>query len=377
MKILCFADTHAGVKTYGKIDKDTGLNEREVQTLDLLNQTVDYAIDNNIDVVVFAGDMYHKNLPTPTLVNKVNEALVKLSKHKIQTYIADGNHDVSKMESQESGLAQFQTLDVPFVVHSRFYKEDLFVCDGTTYRFVIMPTYHTKTDIKNYMDKLNDKYHTFIIFHGSVNNAQLNDWNVIDSETAVDKDIFIKPNVLSVIMGHFHKAQILEKSPLIFYTGSTNRIDFSEEKQKKGFVVLDVCDGKVEYKFHELDAQKFLTVDVNCEDVTSPVDVENEILNKLKKYNLNNAILRIRVQLTESININEKKILEYAYACNVYHMLKIQKRLPNVKTVIEESISNTLSVSESLKQFYKGQKREKERIALGIEIVKELEDNVS
>ena len=374
MKILCFADTHVGVKTYGKIDKNTGLNEREVQTIDLLNQIVDYAINERIDVVVFSGDMYHKNLPTPTLINKVNEALIKLSKYKIQTYIADGNHDVSKMESQDSGLAQFNTLNIPYIVHSRFYKECLFDCDNDTYRFVILPTYHTKDDIKQYMDSLDSKYKTFVIFHGCINNAQLNDWNTVDSETCIDKEMFVKNKVLGVIAGHFHKAQILEKKPLIFYVGSTNRIDFSEEKQKKGFVVLDVNHDNVEYTFHELDAQKFLTVNINCENVTSPTDIENEILNQLKKHNLNHAILRIRVKLTENVNIDEKKILEYAYNCNVYYMLKIQKQLPDVKTIIDDSISNTLSVFESLKQYYKGQKREKERISLAKEIVEEVEE---
>ena len=43
MKIVCFADTHAGVKNYGRIDKETGMNEREVQTLKLLDETVNYA----------------------------------------------------------------------------------------------------------------------------------------------------------------------------------------------------------------------------------------------------------------------------------------------------------------------------------------------
>ena len=186
--------------------------------------------------------------------------------------------------------------------------------------------------------------------------------------------MFVKDKVLGVIAGHFHKAQILEKKPLIFYVGSTNRIDFSEEKQKKGFVVLDVNHDNVEYTFHELEAQKFLTVNVNCENVTSPTDIENEILNQLKKYNLNHVILRIRVKLTENVNIDEKKILEYAYNCNVYYMLKIQKQLPDVKMIIDDSISNTLSVMESLKQYYKGQKREKERISLAKEIVEEVEE---
>ena len=75
MKLICFADTHAGVKNYGRLDKNSGLNEREIQTLGLLNEVVEYAINNFADGVVFAGDMYHKNMPSPTLVNKVNEII--------------------------------------------------------------------------------------------------------------------------------------------------------------------------------------------------------------------------------------------------------------------------------------------------------------
>jgi len=234
LKIICFADTHVGAKNYGKLDKNTGLNEREIQTLDLLNQTIDYAINNKADCVVFSGDMYHKNLPSPTLVNRVNNILYKLSENKIRTFILDGNHDVAKLTTSDSGLAQFDTLNIPYFTHSRFYKEELFTCDDITYRFIMLPTYHTKDEIEEYMNDLNNQYPTFILFHGAINNAQLNDWNVMESEKCIEQECFCKENVLAVIAGHFHKHQILHKNPLIFYTGSTNRIDFSEEKQEKG-----------------------------------------------------------------------------------------------------------------------------------------------
>ena len=373
MKLVCFADTHAGVKNYGKVDKDTGLNEREIQTLNLLEQTIDYAINNKVDCVVCAGDTFHKNLPSPTLINKVNKILYKLSYNKIKTFVIDGNHDVSKLTSSDSGIAQFDTLNIPYFTHSRFYKEELFTVNDTTYRFVLLPTYYTKDEIEEYMNDLNSSYPTFIVFHGSINNAQLNDWNTIESDKCIDKEIFYKKNVLAVICGHFHKHQILNENPLIFYTGSTNRIDFSEEKQKKGFVELDIVENHVEHKFIELQAQKFVTIDLNCEDANNPIEIEDRIIKEIDDYNIDNAILRIRLNLTENIIINEKKILEYAYIKNVYYMLNIQKKLPNVKSIITDSINNTLSMEESLLKYYKDQKRGKERVELALDIVKQVE----
>ena len=373
MKLICFADTHAGVKNYGKIDKETGLNEREIQTLSLLNETVEYAINCNADGVVFAGDMYHKNMPSPTLVNKVNEIMIKLSKNKIKTFVLDGNHDVSKMETTNSGLTQFDTLNIPYFTQSRFYKEEIFECDNQKYKFVFLPTYHTKEEIKDYIDNLDTTYPTIIIFHGSIKDAELNDWNKMESDKAIEADIFNKENIVSVVMGHFHKHQIIKEKPLIFYTGSTNRIDFSEEKQDKGFVELDIDGNKVmNFKFHKLDhVQKFKTIYIDAKNMSDAKDIEQAIMDKM--IDINGAIVRIKVDLNENIILNEKKIVEYAYKQGVYYILKIQKILPDIKTIIEDGISNVLSVQESLKQYYKGQKREKERIKLGSDIVQMVE----
>jgi len=373
MKLICFADTHAGVKNYGKIDKETGLNEREIQTLSLLNETVECAINCNADGVVFAGDMYHKNMPSPTLVNKVNEIMIKLSKNKIKTFVLDGNHDVSKMETTNSGLTQFDTLNIPYFTQSRFYKEEIFECDNQKYKFVFLPTYHTKEEIKDYIDNLDTTYPTIIIFHGSIKDAELNDWNKMESDKAIEADIFNKENIVSVVMGHFHKHQIIKEKPLIFYTGSTNRIDFSEEKQDKGFVELDIDGNKVmNFKFHKLDhVQKFKTIYIDAKNMSDAKDIEQAIMDKM--IDINGAIVRIKVDLNENIILNEKKIVEYAYKQGVYYILKIQKILPDIKTIIEDGISNVLSVQESLKQYYKGQKREKERIKLGSDIVQMVE----
>ena len=47
-----------------------------------------------------------------------------------------------------------------------------------------------------------------------------------------------------VALGHIHKHQILGNNPLVVYSGSMQRIDFGEERDDKGFCVIDLDPGK-------------------------------------------------------------------------------------------------------------------------------------
>ena len=104
MKILCTADIHIGQQAYGKIDPKTGLNTRTLHGLNVFDDMINYAINNNIEVFVFSGDMFKHNLPSPTIQDEVNKRIKKLSDNNIQTFILDGNHDVSKLNNAKSAL---------------------------------------------------------------------------------------------------------------------------------------------------------------------------------------------------------------------------------------------------------------------------------
>ena len=375
MKIVTFADIHCGVKNYGKIDKDTGLNEREIQTLNLFNDIVTYSINNDIDAVVFAGDMYKNNTPSPTLINKVNELIIKIANANIKVFMLDGNHDVSKMKTFTSGLTQFSTLHINNVIQTRFYHEEIFTCNNIKYKFVFLPTHHTTDEINELIKNLDTSIPTIIIGHLSLKNAKLNDWNIIDNEECIDSDIFNKKGIISVILGHLHKHQILNEQPLVYYTGSTNRIDFSEEHQDKGFVVLDINNYDVSYQFVHLNAQKFKTIKINCNDCSDNNDIEKKILSELNNNDIKDAILRIQLNSDNDIVINEKKILEKAYQLKVQYMLKIQKLIHSSDDVHISNINNAISVFDALEKYYDNQKRSKERIILGKEIVNKIENS--
>ena len=54
MRILHFSDLHIGVENYGRIDPQTGLSTRLIDFLASLDQVVEYALTENVDLVLLA-----------------------------------------------------------------------------------------------------------------------------------------------------------------------------------------------------------------------------------------------------------------------------------------------------------------------------------
>ncbi|MEE8163877.1 MAG: hypothetical protein V3T92_07765 [Anaerolineae bacterium] len=79
VKLLHFADLHLGVENYGRIDPATGLSTRLMDFLRAYDQVVDYALENDISLVVFAGDAYRTRDPNPTYQREFAKRIHRLS----------------------------------------------------------------------------------------------------------------------------------------------------------------------------------------------------------------------------------------------------------------------------------------------------------
>ena len=66
LRIAHLADTHIGMENYGRLNPESGLNQRLHDFLNSLDQALDGAIAAGVDLVVFAGDIYKTRDPTPT-----------------------------------------------------------------------------------------------------------------------------------------------------------------------------------------------------------------------------------------------------------------------------------------------------------------------
>jgi exonuclease SbcD len=69
------------------------------------------------------------------------------------------------------------------------------------------------------------------------------------------------PNVGYHALGHIHKHQaVITGARPVVYAGSINRVDFSEEDEPKGFVLVELQNGKSQFEFTPVKARPFLTI---------------------------------------------------------------------------------------------------------------------
>jgi exonuclease SbcD len=81
-----------------------------------------------------------------------------------------------------------------------------------------------------------------------------------------DLQTFDLPSVDYIALGHIHKhQQVGPAAPPAVYSGSLERIDFGEEREQKGFVVVEIGPGprgerRTTWTFHPVAARPFVTL---------------------------------------------------------------------------------------------------------------------
>ena len=112
MKILHFADLHLGVETYGRIDPTNGLSSRFLDFLSALDQVIDYAIENSVDLVLFCGDAYKSREPTQTQQREFARRINRLATSGVPVFLLIGNHDLPNAIGRATTTEIFDTLAI-------------------------------------------------------------------------------------------------------------------------------------------------------------------------------------------------------------------------------------------------------------------------
>jgi exonuclease SbcD len=109
-----------------------------------------------------------------------------------------------------------------------------------------------------------------------------------------------------VALGHHHCYQMLHPHPPMVYAGSMQRVDFGEEGDDKGFVIVHLDPAKPrgervqsqDVVFRKVKARRFVTIEVRPrqEDPTS------EVLDAIAKKDVHDAVVRVLLTLTPSQN---------------------------------------------------------------------------
>jgi exonuclease SbcD len=321
IRLLHFADLHLGVENYGRIDPQTGLFTRLTDFLHSLDQIIDHALEQEMDLVLFAGDAYKSRDPSPTYQREFAKRIQRLSAAGVPTVLVVGNHDTSNVMGRANTVEIFATLEVEnVVVAKRPATHRLETKSGpvqvVTLPWVVRSTLLAREEYKNLnleeinalilekieniiageIEGLDPAVPTVFAAHGSVFGATYGSERsvMLGQEVILPRSMVTSPAFDYVALGHIHKHQVISEEPPVVYAGSIERIDFGEEKEDKGFVVAEVEKGRASYKFVKLAARPFVTVEVEArgDDPTA------EVLAAIDPYDITEAVVRVIIHTT-------------------------------------------------------------------------------
>jgi len=380
IKLLHFSDLHLGVENYGRLDPQTGLSTRIGDFLRSLDLVVDHALSQDVDLVVFCGDAYQSVHPSPTNQREFAKRIRRLSEAKIPVLLLIGNHDLPLAAGRAASTEIFSTLDVPNVVVATTVESHLMKTKRGAVQVVTVPwpvrshllakaQFRGKsTDevndeleksvtalVRREIDGLDPYLPTVLAAHVTVFGAETSYGG--QASVFLGRDVIIPNSLLAdrafdyVALGHIHKHQVVRQAdPPVVYSGSIERIDFGEEKEEKGFVLVELDKGRTGFRFAPLPVRDFLTIDVKADGP----DPTAQVLEAIANHDLDEKVVRliVRTSADKEPLLNEAEI--FGALSGAFHVAALIKDVERpVRLRIGERNYEEMTTREILETYLK------------------------
>ncbi len=392
LKILHFADAHIDMTNYGRRDPESGLPVRVMDYLNALDQICDAAMEEKVDMVIFAGDAYKDRSPSPTFQREWDKRMIRLSQAKIPTVIIVGNHDLSPSISRAHALEELKTLQVPFI-HVIDKPQFLTADDlgGLPVQLMAVPwitrsgmlayfgesisdggDIHQEMErritnvITEWVENAKPDIPLLMTAHASVQGAKYGgERSVLLGNDLVLPGSLVKDDRIDyVALGHIHKNQDVNpgQHPPVVYPGSIERMDFGEEKDDKFFVIANVSKGETTVEWHKLKGtRKFMTFDhiiETEEDITGQIREVMQPVGKMK-----DAIVRLRISYPRKWEalIDDNAIREFADESFEFQLIKLPQ-IDSRSRLSEGSMDEGMSHFDLLEKYWQSANVEEDQI---------------
>jgi exonuclease SbcD len=381
--ILHFADAHIDMANYGRHDPESGLPMRVMDFLKSLDEIVDTAIKEKVDLVIFAGDTYRDRSPAPTFQREWGRRIMRLSKAQIPTLLLVGNHDLSPALGRAHALAEFETLQVE---HVRVLDRPQFLGPSDLWNLpvqVIALPWVSRSGmmaqldlrggdpgqiyeqlesklnelVDHWLENANPDLPTVLTAHASVQGAKYGGERTVmlGGDLVLSGSLVKNPKLDYVALGHIHKPQNLNKGghPPVIYPGSIERVDFGEAGDQKFFILARVERGQTEVTWCQLKGiRPFVDRYVNLESTEGITNQLREVLPSDDE--LRGAIVRLVVEYPREweSSLDEAAIREYASEAFEFHLIKRPKMETRVR-LPEGQIVGSMTALDLLELYWK------------------------
>lgn len=365
---IILGDVHLGHSLHiGKSTVGSNLNSKIVDQLNLLDWTLEQAIDNESDHIIITGDVFEDPKPHPSIITFFLSWLKKCQAYNVSAHLIAGNHDILR-----SGFTYYSPLDIisEAELDNIFVYKDINTIIIDTTAFTLMPFRDRKSFGKasnsEALDVLQDSikyelasipvtYQKILIGHLALDGSI----PVGDEIDDLNNELFCPLSMFEgydyVWMGHVHKPQILKKEkPHIAHIGSMDVSNFGESDHKKIIKLIDCCNKYKEPKTIEIPTRSLKKISVVVPKDTK--DTTQYVLDEIKKSkNLNNSIVRVEVSLSspELQSVNKSSIEDYLINNKVFNVAGISesKKISLIRKSDDNQIDTKMDVGSAIKTY--------------------------
>lgn len=309
MKLIHCADLHLDSKMTANLEKEKA-KERKGELLHTFERMIAYAVKNDIDAILIAGDMFDtKNISATTR----NTVITQVVNHPdITFFYLRGNHD---NDNFLSGLEHIPENLKLFGAEWRSYNMGKINISGIELSKENSGAAYTSMVLQ--ADRFN-----IVLLHGQeAESASKDKAEVIHLKALRNKGI----DYLALGHVHAYKREQLDARGIYCYPGCLEGRGF-DECGEHGFVVLDIDEEKKTFTdtFVPFAERNLYTVEVDVSGALSSVEIAEKIFARLQEYAYGKENL-IKIVLNGMLDVECEKNIDYLVSKfrNDFYFLKI------------------------------------------------------
>ncbi|MCF0132157.1 MAG: metallophosphoesterase [Pseudobutyrivibrio sp.] len=289
MRIIHCADLHLDSKMESNLNKEQA-KIRRLELLDTFERMVDWAEANAVNAILVAGDMFDKGHIRKEAKKKV---LTAIKEHpQIGFYYIRGNHD--KSDFIEEGVDDVPSNLFMFSAESwNSYELENVVITGVE---LLSSNSGTIAD-RLVLDRAKTN---IVMLHGQESNYDSKaDAEIININSFKDKGIDY------MALGHIHSYSLktLDDRGVYCYSGCLEGRGF-DETGDKGFVLLEILDGKIDTEFISFSARRLHEIVVEVDKDMDMMSVVSAVKNAVDEHDVDKQDL-IKIVITGERDLDD------------------------------------------------------------------------
>ncbi len=247
MRFFHLADLHIGKRV-----NDFSMIEDQRY---ILNKVLEYIDEYRADVVLIAGDVYDKSIPSAEAVTLFDDFLSELATRELTVVMISGNHDSPERLAFASKIMKNQNIHIspvfdneikPLILNDEYGEINVYMLPYI--KPVHVRKYYPDKEIKTYNDavktvveniKIDTSARNIILAHQFITSASTSESEEIYVGTMENISAEIFGDFDYVALGHLHRPQKIKRETLR-YSGSPLKYSFSEAGDKKSITYFDL-----------------------------------------------------------------------------------------------------------------------------------------